>query len=348
MPNQGPNEHKSQLTEGSASSALTVQHSPAPPALLIPGGWRIEGLPGTVRAAGPSAERRLLEFFTAEISNPNTRLAYSTAAGRFFAWCETRNLALRAITPFAVATYIEEMQKLYALPTVKQHLSALRALLDYLVVGQVLPSNPAAPVRGPKYVVKQGKTPVLSAGEARTLLDSIDLSRPSGLRDRALLATMVYSFARVGAMVGMNVEDYYRQGKRWWLRLHEKGGKFHQVPAHHNAEEYLDAYLEVAGIGNEKGTPLWRSMTKGGTVTPNRMSRVDVFRMIKRRVRQAELGVAANCHTFRATGITAYLLNGGTVENAQAIAAHESPRTTKLYDRTADEISLDEIERIVI
>ena len=345
-PNPGPNKHSLEIPEASPSAALTVNPSPAP--LVVPGGWRIEGLPETVREAGPSAERRLLEFFTAEISNPNTRLAYSTAAGRFFRWCETRNLALRAITPFAVASYIEEMQDRYTLPTVKQHLSALRALLDYLVVGQVLPTNPAAPVRGPKHVVKHGKTPVLSAGEARTLLDSIDLSRPSGLRDRALLATMVYSFARVGAMVSMNVEDYYRQGKRWWLRLHEKGGKFHQVPAHHNAEQYLDAYLEAAGIGNEKDTPLWRSMTKGGAVTPNRMSRVDVFRMVKRRVRQAELGVAANCHTFRATGITAYLLNGGTVENAQAIAAHESPRTTKLYDRTADEISLDEIERIVI
>ena len=159
---------------------------------------------------------------------------------------------------------------------------------------------------------------------------------------------MVYSFARVGAVVGMNVEDYYQQGKRWWLRLHEKGGRFHQVPAHHNAEEYLDAYLEAAGIGSEKGTLLWRSMTTVGTFSRNRMSRVDVFRMVKRRVRRAELGVAANCHTFRATGITAYLLNGGSVENAQAIAAHESPRTTKLYDRTADEISLDEIERIVI
>ena len=104
----------------------------------------------------------------------------------------------------------------------------------------------------------------------------------------------------------------------------------------------------MAGIGNEKGTPLWRSMRRGGSFRPTRMSRVDVFRMVKRRVRRAELGVAANCHTFRATGITAYLLNGGSVENAQAIAAHESPRTTKLYDRTADEISLDEIERIVI
>ena len=177
MPDPGSNEGKLEIPEASHSAALTVKQSPAP--LVVPGGWRIEGLPGTVRAAGPSAERRLLEFFTAEISNPNTRLAYSTAAGRFFQWCETRNLALRAITPFAVATYIEEMQDRYALPTVKQHLSALRALLDYLVVGQVLPVNPAAPVRGPKYVVKHGKTPVLSAGEARTLLDSIDLAKPS-------------------------------------------------------------------------------------------------------------------------------------------------------------------------
>ena len=347
MDNSGHNKADIEVSETS-SAALAVAPSPAPQALLVPGGWTIEGLPGTFRKAGPSAQQRLLEFFTAEISNPNTRLAYARAAGRFFGWCETRSLALDTITPFAVATYIQEMQQGHALPTVKQHLSAIRALFDYLVVGQILPSNPAAPVRGPKYVVKHGKTPVLSVSEARTLLDSIDLAKLSGLRDRALIATMVYSFARVGAMVSMNVEDYYRQGKRWWLRLHEKGGKFHQVPAHHNAEEYLDAYLEAAGIGHEKATPLWRSMRRDGAVTENRMSRLDVFRMVKRRVRRAGLGVAANCHTFRATGITAYLLNGGSVENAQAIAAHESPRTTKLYDRTADEISLDEIESIVI
>ena len=159
---------------------------------------------------------------------------------------------------------------------------------------------------------------------------------------------MVYSFARVSAVLGMNVEDYYQQGKRWWLRLHEKGGKHHEVPAHHKAEEYLDAYIAAAGIGKEKGAPLWRSMTKERAFGENRVSRFDVFRMIKRRVKQAELGRQANCHTFRATGITAYLLNGGTIENAQAIAAHESPRTTKLYDRTSDEITLDEVERIGI
>ena len=328
--------------------ALIEETSPSSPALLVPGGWRIEGLPGLIREAGPVAEQRLVEFFTAEIRNPNTRQAYAFATARFFQWCENRTLALAGITPFAVAAYIEELQDGYAQPTVKQHLAAIRTMFDYLVVGQVLPANPAASVRGPKHVVKKGKTPVLTASEARALLDSIDIGMGSGVRDRALLGAMVYSFARVGAIVGMNIEDYYQQGKRWWLRLHEKGGKFHEVPVHHKAEEYLDAYLDVAGLRNHKGTPLWRTMSRERTFSENRMSRVDVFRMIKRRVRQAELGVSANCHTFRATGITAYLLNGGSIENAQAIAAHESPRTTKLYDRTADEITLDEIERIVI
>jgi len=100
----------------------------------------------------------------------------------------------------------------------------------------------------------------------------------------------------------------------------------------HKSEEYLDAYLRTAGIADQKGTPLWRSMTKERELSDIRMNRQDVFRMIKRRCHETELGAAANCHTFRATGITAYLLNGGTLEHAQAIAAHESPRTTKLYD----------------
>ena len=199
------------------------------------------------------------------------------------------------------------------------------------MIGQVVPANPAASVRGPTHVVRTGKTPVLQPAEARLLLDTIDTATLRGLRDRALLAVMVYSFARVSAVVGMRVEDYYQQGKRWWLRLQEKGGKHHAVPVHHKAEASLDAYLAAAGIAAEKDSPLWRSMPRAGGMGARRMSRVDVFRMIKRRVKTVRLG-EANCHTFRATGITAYLLNGGTLERAQAIAAHESPRTTKLYD----------------
>jgi len=160
---------------------------------------------------------------------------------------------------------------------------------------------------------------------------------------------MVYSFARVSAVVGMNADSYYQIGKRSWLRFHEKGGKFHEVPAHHNAEAYLDAYISAAAIGGDKAGPLFRTARgRTGMLTENRITRHDALRMIKRRAHNAGLSNRVGCHTFRATGITAYLENGGTIERAQAIAAHESPRTTKLYDRTDDEITLDEVERILI
>ena len=307
-------------------------------------------IPPLIAGAGKRASRRFVEFFTAHIRNKNTREAYGRAINAFLAWCgDEAGMALDMIEPVVVGAYVEKLLKDgLSKPTVKQHLAAIRMLFDWMVMGAVLTVNPASAVRGPKYVIKKGKTPVLTPEEARLLLDSIDVTDKSGLRDRALLAVMVYSFARVSAVVGMNIEDYYQQGKRWWVRLHEKGGKHHELPVHHKAEEYLDAYLKAAGIAEEKGTPLWRCMTKERGWGDGRMSRQDVFRMVKRRCRQAELGAAANCHTFRATGITAYLLNGGTLEHAQAIAAHESPRTTKLYDRTSDEITLDEIERIGI
>ena len=188
----------------------------------------------------------------------------------------------------------------------------------------------------------------LAPDEARALIDSINTKTLAGLRDRALIGLMVYSFARVSAAVGMDVEDYYQQGKRWWFRLHEKGGKRHEVPAHHNAEEYMDAYLAAAGIAVRKKTPLFRSLDRHRHLTERRLHRVETLAMIKRRAHKINLPETICCHTFRATGITAYLSNGGTLEHAQRIAAHESPRTTKLYDRTSDEVNLDEIERILI
>ena len=301
-----------------------------------------------IRRAGPKAATRTLEFFIANIRNPNTRQAYAHAVERFFNWCDDRNLQLDDITPFAVAAYIEELQRDAAAPTVKQHLAAIKMLFDWLVIGQVLPMNPAASVRGPKHVVKRGKTPVLTADQARALLDSIDTGRIDGLRDRALIGLMVFSFARVSATVRMNVEDYYASGKRRWFRFAEKGGKQHDVPAHHSAEEYLDAYLEAAGVAGDASGPLFRTLGRNRTLTENAMARTDVLRMIKRRALAAGLPASTCCHTFRATGITTYLSHGGTIEKAQQIAAHESIRTTKLYDRTNDEVTLDEIERIVI
>jgi site-specific recombinase XerD len=312
-------------------------------------------LPSIVVRAGRSASDRFLEFFTAQIRNPNTREAYGRAVARFFEFIE-KNFGheLWGIKPFHVAAYVEDLGREMSPPSVKQHLAAVRMLFDYLVTGAVIPMNPASSVRGPKHVVKKGKTPVLTSEQARKLLDSIETNTIVGLRDRALIATMVYSFARVGAVVGMRVEDYFENGRRSMFRLHEKGGKYHEVPAHHNAETYVDAYLVAAAVpvnmsaAAVRRLPLFRSVDRRRQLTTRKMSRTDVLQMIKRRARSAGLPFSTCCHTFRATGITSYLENGGTIEKAQMIANHESPRTTKLYDRTQDQVTLDEIERIGI
>ncbi|MGO9057668.1 MAG: tyrosine-type recombinase/integrase [Candidatus Binataceae bacterium] len=314
-----------------------------PPALIRAG---VGALPAAIAAQGERAGRRFIEFFTANIRNRNTRMAYARAVKQFFDWCQDGQLGLDDIEPITVAAYIEQLSPEVSKPTVKQHLAAIRQLFDYLVTGGVLPSNPAGSVRGPTYVVTRGKTPVLSADEMRQLLDSIDVSELIGLRDRAVIGLMGYSFARVSALANLRVEDYFQQGRRSWLRLHEKGGTRHEVPCHHALDDYLDAWIKSSGIGDDKKGPLFRSIHKGNKLTSNALTRSDVFYMIKRRAKRAALSYSTCCHTFRATGITAYLQNGGTLEHAQQIAAHQSPRTTKLYDRTKDQISLDEVERI--
>jgi site-specific recombinase XerD len=331
-------------------------------------------VPAMIAAAGERASLRFIDFFTAHIRNPNTRGAYGVAVRSFFAWLELQDLAeLSEIRTHHVSTYTELLTRNYSAPTVKQHLAAIRKLFDWLIIGQVIDQNPAAPVRGPTHIVKKGKTSVLLADEARQLLDSIKVVKTVklpdgstaekpllvGLRDRALIALLIYSFARISAALQMNVDDYYPQGKRWWVRLHEKGGKEHEMPAHHLLEQYLDTYVTAAGIAADKNAPLFRTI--GGCerqdrgqgrgrkqLTSDRMTRQDARRMIKRRARKAGLLTRISCHSFRATGITVYLLNGGLLEYAQQMAAHESARTTKLYDRRNDQVTLDQVERIVL
>ncbi len=190
---------------------------------------------------------------------------------------------------------------------------------------------------------------MLEADEARALLDSIDVSTPVGLRDRALIALLVYTFARVSAAIGMSVADYYVQGRRSWVRLHEKGGKRHEMPAHHLLETYMDSYLADTGLAADKSAPLFPTAAgKTGELTDRRMTRTDALRMIWRRAAAAGIATELGCHSFRATGITVYLKNGGLLEHAQQMAAHESARTTKLYDRRSDKITLDEVEKIML
>ena len=246
---------------------------------------------------------RFVEFFAADIRNPNTRAAYGKAAASFFSWCQTQRLELEDIQPVHVAAYVELLQQTLSAPSVKQQLSAIRRLLDYLVVGQVLPTNPATPVRGPKLKVGSGKTPVLTAKEARQLLDSIQTSTLVGLRDRAIIAVMMYSFARVGAVTKLRVKDFYTQGTKATFRLHEKGGTYLQVPAHHKAREYVDAYLEAAGIRDDERGPLFRAAyKKTGKLLEQGLSTTAVLKIMQRRAKAAAFPKEICCHTCRATG----------------------------------------------
>ena len=296
------------------------------------------------------AAKRTLEFFTAHIRNPHTRKAYARAATEFSAWCEEHGIGeLRRVQPMHVAAYIEDLQQRIAAPSVKVQLAAIRMLFDWLVVGQIVPTNPASAVRGPRHVVKKGKTLVLSSEETRALLASIDTRTPIGLRDRALIALLVYSFARVGAALKMRAQDVYTHGRRSWIRLHEKGGKRHEMPCHHNLDAWLDAYISGASLGVDPKAYLFRtSVGRSGQISDRPMSQSDVYRMIQRRALGAGIQTKIGCHTFRATGINEYLRNGGKLEVAQQMANHESPRTTGLYDRRNDQLTLDEVERILI
>jgi site-specific recombinase XerD len=310
-------------------------------------------LPAMFLPSEKTAER-FFGFFTANHQNKNTRRAYYKAACRFSEWCEGRGLTdLAAVKPLHVAAYIEWLGAPepkgsgLSKPTVKQHLAALRMLFDWLVVGHVIEVNPAHAVRGPKHVIKKGRTPVLDREEARALLAVIDTGSLTGLRDRALIGVMIYTFARVSAVLSMNVADYFSQGRRGWLRFHEKGGKEHEAPCVPKLEAFLDDYIAAAGIAADVEGPLFRT-TGRSTGTPHRMTQQDAYRMIERRARQAGIKTKIGNHSMRATGITDYLKHEGTLENAQQMANHSSPRTTKLYDRRNEEASLDEYAKVGI
>ena len=308
---------------------------------------------------GKKTSEYFLEFFAATIRNKNTRAAYMQAVAQFCRWCDGHELQLHTIRPLHVSAYIESMP--LTAPSVKQHLAALRGLFNWLVIKQAVPDNPALFVKGPKFSRQVGITPILEAGQMRELLNSITVVREvkvarkhgggvhavtdvKGLRDRAIIAIMAYTFARVSAVLKLRRSDYALQGKRTRLRLLEKGNKEKLVWLHHEAEQYLDAYLEAANI-SEAGVALFQTLDKNHRLTGLPLSRRDMLRVVKGRSAAAGLPETICNHTFRGTGITVFLQNGGSLEAAQDMANHTDPRTTKLYDRRKDLATLNEIER---
>jgi site-specific recombinase XerD len=307
-------------------------------------------LPALVVSASDRAQLRFLEFFAVTIRNAHTRRAYARAASEFLTWCEAHGVgSITGVQPLHVAAWVEQLGCKVSAPTVKQRLAGVRHLFDWLVTGQVVATNPAASVRGPAHSVRRGKTPVLAPDEARRLLDAIDVTTPAGLRDRALIGLMVYSFARIGAALAMRVEDVFVQNRRLWVRLHEKGGKRHEMPCHHSLEEYLSAYLDGCALRDDRKGPLFRTIARGTKrLSDTPLPQANAFQMVRRRAVAADIETAIGNHSFRATGITAYLKNGGTLERAATMANHASTRTTQLYDRRPDDVTLDEVERVLI
>ena len=302
--------------------------------------------PAIVTAAGAGAEFAWDEFFKGQIANAHTRKNYAHAVRHFLAWCDhpDRQVPLVRITPGDVGDYLAGLE--LATPTKKLRLAALRKFFDLLVVRHVVVLNPAASVRAERYPVVEGKTPEISADQARALLRSIDASNSVGLRDRAVLAVLIYTAARVGAVAKLTVKNLVHDGSQYTLRFSEKGGKSREIPVRHDLEQLLLSYVQAAGITEG---PLFRTANrKTRTLTKNAMTGIDVCRMMKRRLKSADLPGQFSPHSFRVATVTDLLEQNVPLEDVQYLAGHADPRTTRIYDRRRRKVTRNIVERISI
>ncbi len=305
-------------------------------------------VPGLVASAGPSARFAWEEFVYGKIRNAHTRRNYKHAVVRFLAWCEQRRIDLIRIAPANVGQYLDSLDLSPA--TKNLHLAALRHFFDQLVTRHVVILNPAASVRGERLQVVEGKTPEITAQQARKLLRSIDVSHVIGMRDRAIIAILIYTAARVGAVAKLRRGDYYDCSDQFCLRFTEKGTKSREIPVRHDLQQFVASYLRASGLEHsEKARPLFRTaVRRTKELTTNGMSAGDMARMVKRRMRDAGLPSRLSPHSFRVATITDLLSQGVPLEDVQHLAGHADPRTTRLYDRRQRRVTRNIVERISI
>lgn len=309
----------------------------------------------SVSLPNEKAATRFYGFFTANIRKKHTRRAYLKTAWRLSEWCEgTGLLDLTGMKPLHVAAHVEVLGQEKtkgegpSKPSVKRHQAALRMLFEWLVVGGVIDGNPAYAVRRPKYSQNKDKILVLDRDEARALLAAIDPGSLTGLRDRALIGVMIYTIDRVGAVRQLNVGDYYSHGRSGWVRLRAKGGKEeHEAPCIPKLESFQDEYKAAAGIGDDPTGPLFRSTGRSPGTAP-RLTQKDAYRLIQRHAKRARIETSIGKHSMRATGITDYLKNDGSLPAARRMAYHADTRTTQRYDQRADAASLGEYGKVGI
>jgi site-specific recombinase XerD len=309
--------------------------------------------PAVILSAGGNARYAYAEFFGDEVENGYTRKVYRHAVDRFLAWCQEQRYELHRIPPGSVGQYIRTLKtvagKPTSKPTQKLHLAAIRKFFDTLVVRHAVVINPAASVRGPKLKVTVGKTPAADADQARRVLKVIRTADVVGLRDRAIIATLIYTACRVGAVAKLQRKHFYTDGRQWYFHLDEKGGNDRHIPCRHDLQGYIEEYLAAAGGTGHGDAPLFRTaVRRTKTLTQRPMQAKDVHGMVKRRLRDAGLPRLLTCHSFRATTATDLLEQGVPIEDVQQLLGHADLRTTRLYDRRDRKVTRNIVERISI
>ena len=296
----------------------------------------------------PAAKFAWDEFFGAIIRNPHTRVAYKRAVRQLLGWLEEKRISVDQLEPGTVGEYFDQMNG--SLAKKKLHLAALRAFFDVLVNRHVLMLNPAASVRGERYQVVEGKTPEITGEQARTLLRSIEPKRQVDFRDKALIATLIYTAARAGAIASLRLKDFSWDGTQYAFRFLEKGGKSRSIPVRHDLQVMLLAYLESFDWTNKpKDSFFFRSVAgRTGQLTDRSIRNTDICRMVKRRLRDTGLPGQLSPHSFRVATVTDLLIQGVSLEDVQYLAGHADPRTTRLYDRRQKSVTRNTVERISI
>ena len=309
----------------------------------------LEGtFPAVLVRAGKAACFAADEFFSARLSNPHTRTAYARHVSRFLNWCEDQDLELHQVTPGLASRFLEQLPG--GASTKNQALAGLRHFFDVLVARHAAVLNPFRLVRGMRHPFGEGRTPEATVAQARQLLASIKTDRVFGLRDRAVLGTLIYTGARVGAISRLRMQDLRDNGNHRSLQFSEKGGKSREIPVRHDLDEWIEAYLEGAGLTNApQSSPLFRAgERRSSPLTDRAMSPPAVQRMLKRRMAAAGLPKILSSHSFRVLVVTDLLSQNVPLEDVQYLAGHAHPRTTQVYDRRRRRVSRNLVERISV
>ena len=283
------------------------------------------------------------------LTNANTRRAYDRRVREFFAWCEARELTLEQVSPGVAGRYMDGLRESAA--GQRLAVAALRQFFDALTTRHAVSLNPFLSVHAPRRETHRSNTPEIKVEQARQLLASIDTSRSIGLRDRAVLGTLTYTGARVGAVAQLRLQDLRDYGPYRTLAFRGKRGADREIPVRIDLDGWLSEYIETAGIRDDpKEAPLFRR-TDYHTSTWLGAAGIGPWTIrciLKRRLKDAGLPLIFTPHSFRVMVLADLLSQGVPTEDVQYLAGHSHPATTQAYDRRVRRVTRNIVDRISV